>query len=519
MQDISTKFDIAEKFKAKNYDLAHFNKIVKQVSKTQERPYPRWGDIGGLPRIQAHGYKYTIEDVTNALDNLSLVEMRRISRYFYNTSTSYRRQIDHFAQLYKYYYVVDFKRAAQTKKKNTLLKIYNETLDFLDSINIRDIFGYITQKVLVDGAFFGYVNEFDDNKITITQLNPNYCRSRDTSAYGTACVEFNVQYFARYQDKADLEKTLKNFPAGVRSYWNAYHAGKVISPWVRLATESSCAFFMDNKCTPPIYSSIIDIMNFGDYKNIEKKRDSSELEKLLVQQFKLDEDGDLDVLMEEMAGMHEAVSQMMNSYDNIDVLTTIADNVDLKDTQSNTNRSGETNLQKMLLPKYENAGLSSEIFYATGGTTLEYSVNNATSFMSQLIDKYSTWLSMLCYSQFNYGKIIPIVTILPITWYNQSKMADMYIKNSQYGFSWILPYVASGKKQSTLLDNAYIEQEVLNLSEVMRPLSSSFTQTDEGNSNGNKTSTQKKPAGTPGRPEKPMEEKSDKTIANINAQQ
>nr|DAF17813.1 MAG TPA: portal protein [Caudoviricetes sp.] len=113
-------------------------------------------------------------------------------------------------------------------------------------------------------------------------MNPNYCRSRDTSAYGTACVEFNVQYFARYQDKTDLEKTLKNFPAGVRSYWNAYHAGKVVSPWARLATESSCAFFMDNKCTPPIYSSIIDIMNFGDYKNIEKKRDSSELEKLLV---------------------------------------------------------------------------------------------------------------------------------------------------------------------------------------------------------------------------------------------
>ena len=123
---------------------------------------------------------------------------------------------------------------------------------------------------------------------------------------------------------------------------------------------------------------------------------------------------------------------------------------------------------------------------------------------------------MLCYSKFKYGKIIPIVTILPITWYNQSKMSDMYIKNSQYGFSWILPYVASGKKQSTLLDNAYIEQEVLDLSIVMRPLSSSFTQKDNGSgANGQP----KKPAGQPGRPEKPMEEKSDKTIANINAQQ
>lgn len=516
MEDISTKFDIAEKFNAKNYNLAHFNKIIDKVSKTQERPYPRWGDIGGLPRVQSYGYKYTLDDVKNALDSLSLTEMRKISRYFYAANTSYRRQIDHFAQLYKYYYVVDFKHASQQKKKNSLLKIYNETLDFLDSINIRDIFGYISQRVFIDGAFFGYVNEFEDNRITITQLNPNYCRSRDTSAYGTACVEFNVQYFARYTDEKDREKTLRNFPKGVRSYWNAYNTGKVISPWVRLPTESSCAFFMDSKCAPPIYSSIIDIINFSDYKNIEKKRDSSELEKLLVQQFKLDEDGDLDVLMEEMAGMHEAVSSMMSNYDNIDVLTTIANTVDLKDTQSNSNRSGETNLQKMLLPKYENAGLSSEIFYATGGTTLEYSVNNATSFMSQLIDKYSTWLSMLCYSKFKYGKIIPIVTILPITWYNQSKMSDMYIKNSQYGFSWILPYVASGKKQSTLLDNAYIEQEVLDLSNVMRPLSSSFTQKDNGSgANGQP----KKPAGQPGRPEKPMEEKSDKTIANINAQQ
>ena len=162
------------------------------------------------------------------------------------------------------------------------MKIYNETLDFLDSINIRDIFGYISQRVFIDGAFFGYVNEFEDNRITITQLNPNYCRSRDTSAYGTACVEFNVQYFARYTDEKDREKTLRNFPKGVRSYWNAYSTGKVISPWVRLATESSCAFFMDPKCVPPIYSSIIDIVNFSDYKNIEKKRDSSELEKLLV---------------------------------------------------------------------------------------------------------------------------------------------------------------------------------------------------------------------------------------------
>lgn len=438
--------------------------------------------------------------------------MRKISRYFYNNTTSYRRIIDTFAQIYKYYYVVDFKGASDSKNKKTILRIYNETLNFLDGVNIRDVFGFISQKVLIDGAFYGYVNLFDDNRITITQLNPDYCRSRDTSAYGTACVEFNVMYFTKYTNEQDLKRTLRNFPNEVKRHWELYRNGQTPTPWVRLAAEASCAFFFDNYSLPPLFDTLIDIINYNDYKDIEKKRDSSELEKLLVQQFKLDEDGDLDVLMEEMAGMHEAVSGMLSDYDNIEVLTSIADSIDLKDTQANTQKAGTTNIEKMLLPKYENAGLSSELFYATGGTTLEYCVTNATSFMSQLIDKYSTWLSMLCFSRFNYGKIRPIVTILPVTWFNQTKMSDAYLKNAQYGFSWILPYVASGKKQSTLLDNAYIEQEVLNLSEVMRPLTSSFTQSDG-------TSAKKEPSGTPGRPEKPMEEKSDKTIANINAMQ
>ena len=486
------------------------------MSKTEEYPYSRYGF--DLPRA-VHRYEYTLDDVIRARSNIDITEMRKISKYFFRNTTSYRRIVDHFAQAYKYYYVVDLKRAAQVKTKNKLLKIYNQTLDFLDNLNVRDIFGYITQQVLIEGAFFGYVNDFKDNRITITQLNPDYCRSRDTSAYGTACLEFNVQFFTIYTDELDRIRTLNAFPIEVKRHWEAYRQGTVPSPWIRLNPAYSCAFFMDSNCAPPIFDTLIDILNFGDYKNIEKKRDSSELEKLLVQQFKLDEDSDVEVLMEEMVAMHDAVVNMLNGHDTIDVLTTIADTVDLKDTQSSVNQAGNNNIEKMLLPKYENAGLSSEIFYATGGTTLEYSVTNATSFMSQLMDKYSTWLSMLCYSRFDYGKLIPIVTILPITWYNQTKMADMYIKNAQYGFSWVLPYVASGKKQSTLLDNAYMEQEVLNLSEVMRPLSSSFTMGDgDGESNSSGGSSKKNsPPGEPGRPEKPMEEKSDKTIANINA--
>ena len=83
-------------------------------------------------------------------------------------------------------------------------------------------------------------------------------------------------------------------------------------------------------------------------------------------------------------------------------------------------------------------------------------------------------------------------------------MVDIYLKNAQYGYSWVLPYVASGKRQSCLLDNLYLEQDVYNLKEKMVPLSSSFT-------------TSSNPSDEGGRPPLDTREKSDKTIENIES--
>ena len=190
--------DVTQKLYKDKIDLAHFNKIAKQISKTQERPYSRYGF--DLTRTY-NNYDYKLEDVERSSSNLNLVDMRKISKYFYRKSSSYKRIIDFFAEIYKYYYVVDLKKISDSKKNKTILKLYTDTLDFLDNINIKDTFSYISKRVLLDGAFFGYVNTFDDNRITITQLNPNYCRSRDTSAYGTAMVEFNVLYLINIQTK------------------------------------------------------------------------------------------------------------------------------------------------------------------------------------------------------------------------------------------------------------------------------------------------------------------------------
>lgn len=501
-------FSIEDKFAEKKWNYGHFNKIMTDISKQAEMPYSKYGFRN---KRSYSNLNLNLEELKKARKDLDIPLMRRISNDFYQSNTSYKRIVDFFAYLYTYYYTLDLKGLAEPKNHTAdTKKLYFNVLSLLDNMNIAQTFGNISQRVLLNGVYYGYVNVFPQNKVTFTELNPDYCRSINTSAYGTKLVDFNLTFFEQYKSNpADLEMTLANFPEEVRLEWKLFDLGVRSNPWITLPPNFSCAFMLGSSTAPILFDAVIDSINYEEYKDLEKEKDESELEKILVQRFELDDDGDLDVLLEEMAAIHKAVSTMLEKHDSIDVLTTLAKEVDLKDTQAANKSITYTNLNKMLQPKYESSGISTEIFSATGTTSLEKSIENATSFMSQLVEQYQNWLSMFCYGQFSFQKLVPIVTILPVTWYNQKTMLDLYLKNAQYGFSWILPYVASGKKQSTITDSIALEQDLLGLKDKMRPLSSSFTETENSES-GNST-------GKVGRPELPDSEKSAKTIANIES--
>jgi hypothetical protein len=77
----------------------------------------------------------------------------------------------------------------------------------------------------------------------------------------------------------------------------------------------------------------------------------------------------------------------------------------------------------------------------------------------------------------------------------------------------MLPQIALGHSQSSIINTAYFENEILHLSEIMIPplMSSTMNLADlkDKNSQGTSGSSQAKEAG---RPEKADDEKSDKTI-------
>lgn len=83
----------------------------------------------------------------------------------------------------------------------------------------------------------------------------------------------------------------------------------------------------------------------------------------------------------------------------------------------------------------------------------------------------------------------------------------MYKEQTQIGFSKLLPQVALGHSQSSIIATATFENNILHLSEVMIPPMSSNTMSSDAL----KTITGKSEGG---RPELPDEQKSDKTLAN-----
>ena len=119
--------------------------------------------------------------------------------------------------------------------------------------------------------------------------------------------------------------------------------------------------------------------------------------------------------------------------------------------------------------------------------------------------------------------------MLETTQYNYKELSKLYKEHVQMGYSKMLPQIALGHSQSSILNTAYFENEVLHLSEIMIPplMSSTMNMQDlkgnsgegpnkksQNNTGGQKAKAPGAEAKPAGRPEKPDDQKSTKTIQN-----
>lgn len=468
--------------------------------------------------------------VLRAIDRYDLKAMREISDFFYKTSGIYSRILRYMAFMYRYDWFVTPYVNDESMKDTKVLDGFHKCLTTLDNFGVKKKLGDVALKVLRNGAYYGYKIE-QNGSIVLQELDPNYCRSR--FFYGDKpAVEFNMKYFDEcFRDTTQKMKVLKMYPSEFSKGYSLYKQGKLPpdfpgdeNGWYLLDPNMTVKFTATGEDYPMFISVIPLILDLDEAQELDRKKTMQRLLKIVIQKMPMDKNGELIFDVDEAQQLHNNAVQMLGKAIGVDVLTTFAD-VAVEDLTDSASVSAQNDdLQKVERQLYNEAGVSQMQFNTDGNIALEKSILNDAATMYNMLLQFEGFLNELI-SKYNTSpkKVEYKVQLLTTTIYNYQELAKLYKEQTQLGYSKMLPQIALGQSQSSVLANAYFENDVLDLVNVfIPPLMSSTMNGDTlakikgGSETSSSTGASTSATGDNqvGRTEKPDDQKSEKTLKN-----
>jgi hypothetical protein len=89
----------------------------------------------------------------------------------------YQRVCEYFAYLYRYDWYISAEVNDDSVSEEKILKDYAKILSYFDKSYIKKLCGDIALETIVNGVYYGYINDCDDH-LSIQTLPAKYCRSR-----------------------------------------------------------------------------------------------------------------------------------------------------------------------------------------------------------------------------------------------------------------------------------------------------------------------------------------------------
>lgn len=461
--------------------------------------------------------------VLKAISDGDIERMREISDFYFKTCGIYSRILRYMAYMYKYDWFVAPEIKDKNMKEDKIIEMFRKCLNILDNSHIKKIFGEIALKVLRHGAYYGYRVEQGDGYV-LQELPVNYCRSRYKHGNKPA-VEFKMKYFDDYfTDKNQRDRILKMFPKEFQKGYNLYKAGKLKpdfagddSGWYLLDPIYTVRFTLNDEEYPPFIAVIPLIIDLDEAQDLNKKKMMQRLLRIVIQKMPLDKNGDLVFDIEEAQQLHNNAVQMLGKAINTDVLTTFADVEVASFAENSASAAASDDLDVIERQLYNEAGVSYLQFNTNSSAALDRSIENDASTMYNLLLQFEEFLNELLDKQNKNKKIHFYAQILTTTIYNYKEISKLYKEQMQIGFSKMLPQIALGQTQSSILNNAYFENDILNLINIFIPPLMSSTMNENILDRAMKNKVQQEGGGE-GAGRKTNEEKgemqSEKTIAN-----
>ena len=514
-------------------------------------------NLGSMPKIRHDfGNKAFI---LQAISERNLPLIREISNYFYNTNGIYSKVCDYFAYLYRYdWYITPEIKDESEKSFEKALIDFNNILGYLDNSHVKKVCGDIASEVVKNGAYYGYISPSRDG-LVLQQLPINYCRTRFNIG-DMPVIEFDMRFFdENFRDVNYRMKILRMFPKEFQKGYVLYKQGKLEPDteyyplgrrdnhlvntntqlnwrpgyWYTLEPGSAVKFCFNNGDQPLFINAIPAILDLDAAQDLDRRKQMQQLLKIVIQKLPFDKNGDLIFDVDEARDIHNNAVDMLQHAIGVDVLTTFAD-VQVEDMAVSNTTTTSDDLERVERTVYNSLGVSKNLFNTDSNLSLEKSILQDESTMRVLLLQFNSFFDKITQQlgsnkkKYNYR-----FYMLETTQYNYQNLAKMYKDQVQMGYSKMLPQIAMGHSQSSIIHTAFFENKVLKLSEIMIPplMSSTLnadsilgTNNQNNNSKNQKTSEETKSTASTtktvktsdgaGRPEKADSEKSEKTIQN-----
>ena len=465
--------------------------------------------------------------VLKALADKDVNTLIEISNYFYRTSGIYFRACNYFANLYRYDWYIEPKYYDSSIAKDKMIKEFNKVLECLDNSYIKKLCGDIALSVIKNGCYYGYAIP-NSQGIRLQELPVQYCRSRYFIG-NLPAIEFNMKFFDdKFADINYRMRVLKMFPEEFSKGYLLYKQGKLTpdfqgdtnGSWYLLDPKNTIKFNLNNGDIPLFVNAVPAILDLDAAQDLDRRKQMQKLLKIIVQKLPLDKNGDLIFDVDEARDIHNNAVVMLQRAIGVDVLTTFTDvdSIDMSDKNTSTTTD---DLEKVERTVFNSMGISKNLFNTDGNLSLEKSILTDEAGFRNLLLQFIIFFDYVT-QQLTSSKSYKFrFYMLETTQYNYKDLSKIYKEQSQIGASKILSQVALGHSQSAIINAAHFENEVLKLNELMIPPLMSSTMSSEdvlGKKNENTTAkTQNLTESTSnetGRPEKPDDQKSEKTIQN-----
>lgn len=473
-----------------------FKKAFKDMIAATDAAYQKFSGKYAVARERV----YQKDEIRRIVEQGNPIERAALSEYFFVTNGLYKRIILHYATFLSYSWIlvpyVKNKRNTSEIKDKKVAATYYDAADFCTMFQLKSKSTIFAKEILVKGGYYGLIN-YNENSVVIQDLPFEFCRSRFKNAQDVNIVEFSMEFFDKIRDDKLREEILDTYPRFIRKAYKSYKVSNG-EKWIFIPAEQGIYFNIFEE--RPFFLDLIPLLDdLDDYKEIDKERNMQALKRILVQQVPID---GMRLVFEpdEAEGMHEGSVMMMSNNEDTDVLTTYCD-VKLLDMSATDDEKTEiVDVQDLI---YSSAGLSKELFFATTEAGLQYSICNDLAMMMILAHKFAHFYTTLINYKFENKKVKFKLIILPLSYYNADDYGDNAKELAAFGYAFLPPILSTGLDQTDLVALKSLENDLLDLDEVLKPLQSAYTQS--GKAQGQPVSDGKEPASKPAGDSKPAQ--------------